>query len=64
MANLVRKMEQRIPEGVDRGGIMGTAIWEEGLRYSPTLRFFEPANKSLMQGIRKWMDEEFERPET
>jgi hypothetical protein len=35
-----------------------TAIWEEGLRYSPTLRFFEPANKSLMQGIRKWMDEE------
>ncbi len=32
-----------------------TAIWEEGLRYSPALRFFEPANRSLMQGIKKWM---------
>jgi DNA invertase Pin-like site-specific DNA recombinase len=37
-----------------------TAIWEEGLRYSPALRFFEPANRSLMQGIRDWMNEEFE----
>jgi len=24
------------------------------------LRFFEPANRSLMQGIKKWMNEEFE----